>query len=360
MKEGRKAEPPPHEEGETHLPVIRLGANIDLTGILDGAVPPPAMGENAPHSHVSMTLREAELAAEARVATWLYGTVFLTRPDGGPFDIEEAYAVAVLPFGFRFKAGRYRTEFGLLNTVHEPERPQETMPIPIVEFLGDEQAREPAITIGRAVRITATQGLGFSAAIWNAENPIAFNAASTSDKAFAGKLYYGIEVPRFLAQLGASAVTGPNATSGRTVAGALDYGLYLFPNYNSGYDYPARLSVMGELLWNRREIVMDPTRTTNNAIGLWTVADLQFIRGHHVGVGIDYTQGLLDRSQSSRAYSAHYSWYFDGHSRLQLEGRYLDGSLLAGGWQAAVQWNVVLGPHSERPFLAVVPSQAGW
>jgi len=360
-QEGRTSKPPPHVHGETHLPVIRLGANADILALYNSEPPTPPPGEDPSHSHARLLLREAELAAEARVIPWLYGTLFITRPDGEPFDIEEAYAVADLPLGLRVKAGRYRPELGLLNTVHEPERPQATMPLPIVEFFGEEQLREGAITIGRAFHLRGSQGIGITAGVWNNENEIAFNGGKTTDKAFAGKLYYGIETPRLVGQLGASAFTGTNASAGRTTAGVLDVGLYVMPDYNAGYDYPARFSLMQEVLWNRRETVAETGRSTNNAVGSWTVADFQFFRGHHVGAGIDYVQGLLDRRRSSRAYSSHYSWYFDGHSRLQLEGRYADAPTQTGrGWQVLLQWNVVLGPHSERPLLALVPSQQAW
>lgn len=357
-EEGGTVEPPQHEHGETHLPVIRFGANLDLLASLEAvAGPPPAGDDGRPRAR--LFLREAEVAAEARVTTWLYGALFLTRPDGEPFTIEEAYAVADLPFELRLKAGYYRAEFGLLNTVHEPERPQATLPLPIVEFFGDEQLREPALTLGRAFGLGNSQGLGLSAAVLNNENQVAFDGGKTSAKAFAGKLYYGLERSGFHSRLGLSALTGVNASGGRSVIGAVDFGLYFAPGYNAGYDYPARVSWLGEVLWNRRETA-GALGSVNDAVGFWTVADWQFIRAHHLGVGIEYVQGRDDSRQSSQAYSVHYSWYFEGHSRLQLQGRYLDAPTQGSrGWQVLLQWNVVLGPHSERPLLALVPSAQG-
>ena len=75
--------------------------------------------------------------------------VFLTKPADESLDIEEAAVIANLSYGFRLKAGKYRNEFGLLNTIHEPERPQISLPLPITEFLGEEQLREPGSLLAK-------------------------------------------------------------------------------------------------------------------------------------------------------------------------------------------------------------------
>ncbi len=53
----------------------------------------------------------------------------------------------------------------MLNTVHEAERPKVTMPLPVSELVGDEQLREPAITLERAFRLNDDQGIGVSAPV---------------------------------------------------------------------------------------------------------------------------------------------------------------------------------------------------
>ena len=92
------------------------------------------------------------------------------------------------------------------------------------------------------------------------------------------------------------------------------------------------------------------------------MADYQFLPSHHVGIGLEYSEGLLNRADAAKAYSAHYSWYYTPHSRIQLQGRYIDRKrdefgIERGGFEALLQWNVVLGPHTERPFLPVLSFQ---
>lgn len=337
--------------GDEHGFRLRLGANIDLLGALRNFGPSRRREE--------LTLREIELALEAQVTPWLDGFIFLTRPDGETVDLEEAAATAHLPWDLQLRAGKYRVEFGYLNTVHEPERPQVSIPLPVVEFLGDEQLRETALTVGRLFDLGSGHRAGLSVAIWNGDNEVALNEARTGDKAFAAKLYSGFASAAFAYQVGVSAFTGKNDAAGRrtTSAQALDLRWFLDPGYNKGYDYPSRISLLGEAIFSQREIGeredVGPRR--NNALGTWLVADYQFLPSHHLGLGAEYAQGRLDRRKESTAYSAHYSWYYSPHSRVQLQARRVEAQADNGGWELNLQWNIVLGPHSERPLLPILP-----
>ncbi|GMT48792.1 MAG: hypothetical protein IEMM0008_0331 [bacterium] len=72
-------------------------------------------------------------------------------------------------------------------------------------------------------------------------------------------------------------------------------------------------------------------------------------------MGGEYTEGRLDSTKRSKAYSAHYSWYYSSHGRLQLQARRLHMDNGEKGFEIQLQWNIVLGSHSERPFLVIIP-----
>ena len=344
QKQPDDAQKLPDGHHEESVPV-RIGANFDMLAATRNIGPVEQQHQ--------LLLREVELSLEAQISPTLYGFIFLTRPDEGAMNIEEAAAMVDLPWGGRIKAGKYRNEFGMLNTIHEPERPQISLPLPIVEFFGKEQLRESAMMLGQAFDLGKGQRVGLSIAIFNANNDVAFNKAQSRDKAYSGKLYYGLESARAAYQFGASALTGKNNTAGTlaTSAQALDFQIMIDPRYNRGYDYPARFSLLGELLFNQREIV---SGSINRARGFWGVADYQMTFGHHIGLGAEYSEGLLDNTQISKAYSAHYSWYYTPHSRVQMQARRLDMAEGTQGMELMLQWNVVLGPHSEKPFLNVM------
>lgn len=323
---------------------LRVGANMDLTA--------EARDFGADMNRQVLDLREVEVSLESQIKPWLYGLVFLTRPSGEAMSVEEAAVIADLPKGFRLKAGKYRNEFGLINTIHEPERPQVSLPLPVEEFLGEEQLRETAVTLGRLIDLGNGYRAGISGAVFNSDNEVAFDAAQSGNKAYAGKLYFGRQAGNIAYQLGLSTLTGKNDTGGTTTMQALDFRFLLEPGYARGYDYSARFSWIGEVLSNQRETA---SASTNEASGFWTLADYQFMPAHHLGMGAEYTQGRLDKSATSRAYSAHYSWYYSPHGRLQLQARRLDIGGGDSGMEVLLQWNIVLGAHSERPLLAILP-----
>lgn len=323
---------------------VRLGANMDLVA------ESREFGDNAERD--VLEVREVEVSLEAQVNPWLYGMVFLTRPAGESVSVEEAAVIADLPKGFRLKAGKYRNEFGLLNTIHEPERPQVSLPLPVDEFLGHEQLRENSVTVGYLTDLGHGYRTGISAAVLNSDNDVAFDSGQSGDKAFGGKLYFGRQAGNIGYQLGLSALTGTNDDGGSTDLQALDFRFILDPQYAAGYDYPARLTWMGELLANQRD---DGAGATTRANGWWTLLDYQFKPAHHVGAGAEYTQGRLDDDITSRAWSAHYTWYYSPHGRVQFQARRLDVDGGDSGMEFLLQWNIVLGPHSERPFLTILP-----
>ncbi|MBN4050038.1 hypothetical protein JYT17_00290 [Nitrospira defluvii] len=75
---------------------------------------------------------------------------------------------------------------------------------------------------------------------------------------------------------------------------------------------------------------------------------------YHVGLGFESTEVLLDQSLKSEACSMHASWYYSAHGRLQIEARHLDRDNADDGLEVLFQWNIVLAPHSEKPFLSVL------
>ena len=329
----------------TGLNTVKLGANMDLFAASRDFGPVNEKSE--------LTLREIELSLEAQIKPWLYAMIFLTKPSDEPFDVEEAAVLADLSYGFRLKAGKYRNEFGLLNAIHEPERPQVSLPLPITEFLGEEQLRETSITLGKKISFGNGHSGGASLALLNSENEIALNQAQSKNKAYTGKLYYGYKSSATAYQLGFSALTGKNDTAGRlsTNIQAFDFSYMLQPDYATKYDYSARFMLLGEVLYNQREITLG---NTNKAQGYWAIADYQFIPAHHIGIGLESTEGILDKSIKSDAYSMHYSWYYSSHGRLQLEARRLNNDNADDGLEILLQWNIVLGPHSEKPFLPML------
>ena len=332
------------EDDHSGSPRLLLGANIDTVASTRN------FGDKSDRKRFS--LREVEVSLESQITPYLYGYIFMTRPEGESLTVEEAAVIVDLPLGFRLKVGDFRNEFGLLNTVHEPERPLVSMPLPVKEFLGEEQLREASVTLGKSFSVGHGKRAGFSLSLMNGDNDVAFNEGESGDKAYSAKLYFGGKSDRFAYQLGLSALNGKNDAEGKLTTNlqALDFSFFVDPDYNKGVDSPARFSLSGEALFNQRELA---SGITNSANGYWMLADYQYMRNHHVGVGTEYTENLLNSDIRTKAYSFHYSWYYSPHARVQLEGRQVEPNNSKNGFELMLQWNIVLSPHSERNFLDI-------
>ncbi|GMT48791.1 MAG: hypothetical protein IEMM0008_0330 [bacterium] len=130
--------------------------------------------------------------------------------------------------------------------------------------------------MGRAFDLGKGHRIGLSGAILASNNVTALNGGQSRDKAYSAKLYYGYQSGMIAYQTGISGLTGKNDAAGvlKTNILAIDFRFLLDPNYVNGYDYSSRFVLMGELLFNQREIT---SGNTNKATGFWMVADFQFV-----------------------------------------------------------------------------------
>jgi hypothetical protein len=106
--------------------------NPDMSVIVDGAfgyygrrqtdfsgIGIPPSGDDPAALRDGFTLQEVELAFQAPIDPYLEGAVFLTIPNLGGIEVEEAYLLTTaLPANVQVKAGSFRSQLGRNNTQH--------------------------------------------------------------------------------------------------------------------------------------------------------------------------------------------------------------------------------------------------
>ena len=94
-------------------------------------------------------LREVEVDFRADIDPYAKGLLILAAEEESPnefeFTVEEAYldlhtipGLEDVSHNLRFKGGRFRTEFGIVNLLHTHDLPWTTRPLLLTEFLGEE------------------------------------------------------------------------------------------------------------------------------------------------------------------------------------------------------------------------------
>jgi len=79
----------------------------------------PVAGDYPDPGHQGFGIQELELAFTSAIDPYLEGAVFLTIPNLGGLEVEEAYLVTTaLPWNLQIKAGTFRSQLGRNNTQH--------------------------------------------------------------------------------------------------------------------------------------------------------------------------------------------------------------------------------------------------
>src|SRR5438132_686260 len=93
-------------------------------------------GTNRTENLPSSSLRESEVGLQAIVDPYARADFFLSFGEEG-VDVEEGFATFTsLPWDLLVKAGRMRTSFGKINTLHLHVLPWPDEPLPVVNLLG--------------------------------------------------------------------------------------------------------------------------------------------------------------------------------------------------------------------------------
>jgi hypothetical protein len=312
--------PPPAPGGPADQPLLSLGGGrlqlLDLSldvlaaagwsGATNEQLEALQGGGHDPRRR-GFTLQQAELSLKGAVDPFFTAEahlIYFLDPEGeSRFELEEAFATTTrLPFalherGAQLELGHFFTEFGRINPQHPHQWDWMDQPVVATRFFGEDGMRAPGVRLGWLLPLPWTSELHLGAQNANGETMLSFLA---SDEAFderpiGGRPYGDVDVrsPKDLlylvrwangfdladtvaAQVGASWVTGPNATGrdGRThVAGADLFVRWRPLASDRGWPF---VTFQGELLGRRYE-----------ADGFALCLDEADCEGSTVGVGGD-------------------------------------------------------------------------
>ncbi len=195
------------------------------------------------------TLQQAELSMLGAVDPYFTGeahVIYFLDPEGeSRFEIEEAFATTTsLPFGLhergaQLELGHFFTEFGRINPQHPHQWDWQDQPIVNSRFFGEDGMRAPGMRLGWLLPLPWYSEVHLGAQNANGETMVSFLASDEvfEERPIGGRPFGEVDVrsPKDLlyltrwvsavdvsdtvsAQLGASWVTGPNASGrdGRT------------------------------------------------------------------------------------------------------------------------------------------------
>jgi hypothetical protein len=172
--------------------------------------------------------------------------------DAGEIAVHLAEAnltLMTLPFNTQLKMGQMRNRFGLLNQIHEHDRPFIDQPNVLTRFLGDEGLVE------RGAELTWVAPLPFFlealVGVFNGDNETAFGYGKLTQPLVTGRLRTFFELGDSSAiQLGASVANGDTPERHRNTLLGFDAKYKYKPE---GWQHPL-LTLLGEMIYQNRRI----------------------------------------------------------------------------------------------------------
>jgi hypothetical protein len=273
--------------------------------------------------------REIELALFGQVDPYARAEVRIEAGEEDPGEIalhlaEANLTLLALPFNTQLKLGQMRNRFGLLNQVHEHDRPFIDTPNVLRRFLGDEGLVE------RGAELTWVAPLPFFlealVGVFNGDNEDAFGRGKLNEPLLTGRLRTFLELGDFGAiQLGVSVANGETPERRRNTLFGFDAKYKYTPE---GWQQPL-LTLLGELIYQERRV---------NVLGEDTDGD-----------------GVQDTPDETRRRSR-LGWYAGGEVRPFRTG-WLKG-VGAGFRYDWTQYPVMRGREwAAGPFISFSPSE---
>lgn len=355
---------PPPDGGAGTLPVYGAASSkvfnpdIALIGNFIGAV-----GENEVAPRPSLSLNEAEASFQAIVDPYARADFFLTfSPE--EVGVEEGYITFTsLPAGLLLKAGKFKADFGKVNTLHPHVLPWIDLPLPMVNLLGGEEGLNDAgVSVSRLFP-NSLLFLEATAQVFRGEAEGLFAAPRRQDVALLGRLraYRDLSESTNL-EFGASAVRGTNDTGAgfhTTVFGA-DFTVRWRPLRRAIYH---RLMLRSELFWSRRQQLeggADPfsraeggpgaARETARAFGFYGSAEYQLGRRWFAGARYESSERASEPGLRDRAGSLLLTYWPSEFSQIRGQLRRTSyGEGLAAN-ELLFQFLFAIGAHGAHPF----------
>jgi hypothetical protein len=325
-------------------------------------------------SQPDFSFQELELVASAYLNPFSRADVVLTLPgpdvEAGKLGLEELYATVFrgLPLDLNLRFGKYRVEFGKLNTVHPHAWPFVTQPLMQERFLGEEGLNDLAISLSA---LLPTGDVYTRLNVDLLRGSAIGEAAGLADTT-GGKPTYALSsrLMGFLTltdesdlEVGLSGYTGIHDPYNRD--------RFWYGNLDFKYKYRpslyTSLVVQGEYLVNSRRASLgpdlqpftdpdgNPERRSLTTSGLYIFLDYQFMKIFSVGSRFDWTQSPYSADERARAVAVFAGYYPVEETlglRLQYQNTNYDMPGMDGRSINAIALQVLcsLGPHKAHPF----------
>ena len=295
----------------------------------------------------ALEFHEAELGIQAVIDPYAKGDFFLSFGEQG-VELEEGYITFTgLPRGFVARAGKMRSAFGVVNTLHNHTLPWIDRPLVTDSLVGGEDGiDDTGFSINRI--LPAPKGIFLEATgqVFRGDSADVFTSHQRSDLSFVGRLrgYKDLTESTNL-DIGFSYARGHNdlGTNFITQLVGADATLRWKPLRRAIYH---NVLWRSEFFWSERQQLP----TTQRAFGFYSAADYRVNRRWTVGGRFDRSDRARNDNLTDSGFSAVVTYWPSEFSQIRTQyrfGRFAEGKDTN---ELKIQLLFSLGAHGAHPF----------
>jgi len=304
-------------------------------------------GHNPVDPQPAFQSQESEISFQAIVDPYARADLFLSFSNSG-VDVEEGYITFLhLPWDLLVKAGKFKAQFGKINTLHLHVLPWPDEPLPMVNLLGsDEGWADEGVSVSKLIPLPGDTFSEIYGQVFTGDVENLFDAPS------AGKIAWNTQYRVYRdfgddnnVEVGASYGSGFNGVTTDTTTSLQNFHMVYRWKPLQGRPY-RQLIVRGEFTRSVRQQV-GPTQI---ATGYFASADYQLARRWFGGVRYEWSGRAANAEQHDRGVSTAISFLPSEFSVLRAEYRrrtYAGGIVANEGF---LQIQYAIGAHGAHPF----------
>ena len=344
-------EAPPPEPEPVAPPITTAGASSNPTYFN------PAMavignflataGNNPVEERPSLEMHESEISLQAIVDPYARADFFVAISNEG-VELEEGFITFThLPADFLVKVGKFKAQFGKVNTLHAHVLPWADVPLPLVNLLGGEEGwNDAGVSVARLIPLPGDTFSELTLQAFRGESENLFAAPSKSDLAYLGQY-------RVYRDIGDDHNVEVGATWGRGHNGVTDESETTLENLHLVYRWkplsgrPYRSFVLrSELLQSSRE----QPGGKQSSQGFFVGGDYQLARRWFGGARYEFSDHADDDTKRDSGGAVTLTYWPSEFSQIRAEvrRRRYAGGITAN--EAFLQLQFAIGAHGAHPF----------
>ena len=307
-----------------------------------------SVGNNPVQSTPAFQVRESEISFQAIVDPYARADLFLSFNNNG-VEVEEGFITFLtLPWQTQAKAGKFKTQFGKINTLHLHVLPWVDEPLPIDDILlsPDTWAGE-GISVSKLIELPGdTFSELYVQVLDGTSGEGLFIAPSKSDLTYNGqyRIFRDFGDDHNM-EVGFSYAHGHNGTSTTNTTNLQNAHLVYRWKPLQGRPYRS-LIVRSEYFWSQRE----QPDGTQKAQGFFAAADWQLARRWFTGARYEFSDHALNASLRDKGVAATLTFMPSEFSMLRAEYRYRDYAPGIKASEGFLQIQFAIGAHGAHPF----------